>query len=343
MKKTVLSLAVAGIVFCGLMCAAHAGFVTVGNPGNAADTTSYGSVAYEYQISEYEVTAGEWRDFLNVVDPAGANALGLYNSLMDSNSFGCQITWNTGESTYDFSGGTTEAPGSTAADWQNRPVNYVSWYDAARYTNWLTTGDTESGVYNTSTWEALPHATAATTLGVPVAYFIPTEDEWYKAAYHKNDGVTENYWDYPTKSDVPNTPGRDMDEATNPGNNANYYTTSYLLGSPPYYRTEVGEFQLSTSPYGTFDQGGNVWEWNETQIAANRGVRGGSFGSFGGYYLQSDVRYFGAPTFEFDSVGFRVASITGVIPEPGSVALLALGAGMAVAVRRRTRRQSRNG
>ncbi|MBM3861501.1 MAG: hypothetical protein FJ395_17895 [Verrucomicrobia bacterium] len=26
------------------------------------------------------------------------------------------------------------------------PVNFVSWYDAARFTNWLTTGNTESGV-----------------------------------------------------------------------------------------------------------------------------------------------------------------------------------------------------
>ena len=39
----------------------------------------------------------------------------------------------------------------------------------------------------------------------------------------------------------------------------------YTIGSP-YYTTEVGEFENSESPYGTFDQGGNIWEWNETVI-----------------------------------------------------------------------------
>jgi formylglycine-generating enzyme required for sulfatase activity len=35
-----------------------------------------------------------------------------------------------------------------------------------------------------------------------------------------------------------------------------------VIGSP-YYRMNVGEFENSDSPYGTFDQGGNIWEWNE--------------------------------------------------------------------------------
>ena len=51
------------------------------------------------------------------------------------------------------------------------------------------------------------------------------------------------------------------------GNNANYYTapvpTPSIRGK---YTTVVGEFQNSDSPYGTFDQGGNVWEWNEAVV-----------------------------------------------------------------------------
>ncbi|MCP4643896.1 MAG: PEP-CTERM sorting domain-containing protein, partial [bacterium] len=91
------------------------------------------------------------------------------------------------------------------------------------------------------------------------------------------------------------------------------------IGSP-YYRTKVGEWENSASVYGTFDQGGNVWEWNETAIGSDRGSRGGSFVSIE-YYLQSSSdRLNPIPTDESHNRGFRVAS---VVPEPGSVAMLA--------------------
>lgn len=61
-----------------------------------------------------------------------------------------------------------------------------------------------------------------------------------------------------------------------PGDNASYYEEGYLIGNP-YWRTEVGEFENSVSPYGTFDQGGNAWEWTEAVIGDRRGIRGGSF------------------------------------------------------------------
>ena len=58
--------------------------VTVGNPGNAADTrydaTGFGSVGYVYQIGKYEVTAGQYTEFLNAVAKADPN--GLYNTAM---------------------------------------------------------------------------------------------------------------------------------------------------------------------------------------------------------------------------------------------------------------------
>jgi hypothetical protein len=80
--------------------------LTIGNPGNDPDThgDGYGAVGHKYRISQFEVTAGDWRSFLNPVDPSGANALGLYIGSMDSSSYGCQVTWNAGSSTYDFSG-----------------------------------------------------------------------------------------------------------------------------------------------------------------------------------------------------------------------------------------------
>ena len=68
--------------------------VAVGNTGNTADSTGYGAVGYNYNIGKYEVTAGQYRDFLNAVDPGGRNLLGLYNPYMNDLSKGCQITLN---------------------------------------------------------------------------------------------------------------------------------------------------------------------------------------------------------------------------------------------------------
>jgi len=149
---------------------------------------------------------------------------------------------------------------------------------------------------------------------------ITSEDEWYKAAYHDNDGVTGSYFDYPTGGDI--APGRDMSEATSPGNNANHYGDPYPIQSP-HYSTVAGEFELSNSPYDTFDQGGNVWEWNEAIIGSHRGLRGGSFSNsaVGVVSLCASHRYSNSPANEVYWFGFRVSAV----PEPGTMGILALG------------------
>jgi formylglycine-generating enzyme required for sulfatase activity len=208
---------------------------------------------------------------------------------------------------------------SVDAAFVKRPVNYVSWGDAARFTNWLHNGQgggsTEEGAYylNGATSDA---ELMAVTRNADARYWIPTEDEWYKAAYHQNDGATGNYFSYPTGSNT--VPGRDMADAS--GNNANYSGNPYPIDSP-YYTTKVGEFENSDSPYGTFDQGGNVWEWNET-AKGWRGVRGGGWGHSSDYLLASYRDAGGLPTHELDRLGFRVASV----PEPASITLMLCGA-----------------
>ncbi|MGA2034536.1 MAG: hypothetical protein ABSG68_20000 [Thermoguttaceae bacterium] len=39
--------------------------VTVGDPGNAADTNGYVDVGYTYQIGKYDVTTAQYTAFLN--------------------------------------------------------------------------------------------------------------------------------------------------------------------------------------------------------------------------------------------------------------------------------------
>jgi formylglycine-generating enzyme required for sulfatase activity len=313
--------------------------VPVGNPGNAGELSGSGAggygpdricgaVDYEYNIGKYEVTAGQYTEFLNAV--AATDTYGLYTTSMDTSSWGCKIQRSGSSGSYSY---------SVAGDWANRPVNYVSWGDAARFANWLHNGQptgaqdlstTEDGAYflNGATSDA---ALLAVSREADWTWAITSEDEWYKAAYHKNDGVTGNYFEYPTSSD--STPSNDL-ISPDPGNNATYYPSGgdYTIGSP-YYRTEVGEFENSESPYDTFDQGGNVWEWNESILdGQSRGLRGGSFDSIG-VTLHASSRDYSRPAVEVDSIGFRVSEV----PEPATMGLLSIG-GLALLRRRRNRK-----
>ena len=288
--------------------------VLVGNPGNAADDTGYGRVDYIYNISKYEVTNAQWREFLtakaSVSDPHG-----LYNEDMGLLYGGIDRTWSNGAYVYTANDGNSI--------WDNRPVAYVSYWDVARICNWLHNGqgtaDTDSGAYvNIAKQETFARQPGA-------KYVIPTENEWYIAAYYdpnKGGAGVPGYWDYPMMSDISTDPSNNV---TTPdgGNNANFRDTAGHTVGSPYYTTPVGEFELSESPYGTFDQGGNLWEWNEAIIFGSyRGLRGGSFGPDVGYLLASDRSFGISPADESFSSGFRVATV----PEPSTFVLLAFGA-----------------
>lgn len=325
-------MAAAAVGACGIATSADViiDTVNVGNPGNAADTRyatpGYGRVDYVYNIGKYEVTAGQYTAFLNAV--AASDTHGLYNDLMASLSgLGCQIQRGGTPGSYTY---------SVAPDLANRPVNYVSWGDSARFANWLHNGQPTGTQGLSTTEDGAYYLNGATTNLELMAvnreadwrWAVASEDEWYKAAYHKNDGVTGNYFDYPTSSDV--VPSNQLIDP-DPGNNATYYNNGYTIGSP-HYRTEVGAHENSDSPYGTFDQGGNVWEWNEAVLfGSHRGARGGSIDFFDNSLHASYRPNFpdSYPTFEHYSLGFRVSAV----PEPSAAALLAI-AGL-VALRRR--------
>jgi hypothetical protein len=165
---------------------------------------------------------------------------------------------------------------------------------------------------------------------------IPTEDEWYKAAYHENDGITGNYWYYSTSTN--GAPSNDLIDP-DPGNNANFYDAGFTVGGP-HWRTHVGAFENSVGPYGTFDQGGNVHEWNEAMPSgSSRGKRGGAWNSSlptlaAGSRGQDGVDGSGETGYN----GFRVVEVFGQgctaldarsLKDHSSVGELALGMGVA--------------
>jgi formylglycine-generating enzyme required for sulfatase activity len=275
--------------------------VTVGNPGNVDDIyhEGFGGVDYNYRIGKFEVTAWQYTIFLNSV--AVTDTHELYHTLMWSSDFGCKIERSGLPGSYTY---------KIATDRGDRPVNLVSWGDTARFCNWLHNGQ-PTGLQDLSTTEDgsyfLNGATTnarllAVTRKPDATWVIPSEDEWYKAAYHFNDGATNNYYDYPTRSD--DVPSNDLINP-DPGNNANFYDEGHTLGSP-YWRTEVGDFEHSYGPYGTFDQAGNVWEWIEAIIYVQyRGMRGGGTAAIANDLL-STFRGHNTPASENNLVGIRV-------------------------------------
>jgi formylglycine-generating enzyme required for sulfatase activity len=276
-------------------------FVNIGNTGNAADTTSYGAVPYEYRVGKYEIS-----------DDAitKATASGMANV--------------------------------TAGPWTgSQPAGKINWYQAAAFVNWLNTSTGKRAAYDLSfiedSWRmTLQSSSNAWTLGginlyrnKDAYYFLPSENEWYKAAYYNPAG--SNYFEYPTGSSTAPTP---VASGTNAG------TAVYYGGD--ITNPAAVTFAGGLSPYGTMGQGGNVWEWNESAFdgtnsspSEDRVFRGGNWLYNESLSLLSSSRYAVTPETSgyFGNVGFRVASV----PEPSTYAFLAMTAAGALWMARRRR------
>jgi formylglycine-generating enzyme required for sulfatase activity len=370
--------------------------VYVGDAGNTAANSinasswgsnyGYGAVNYDYRIGTNLVTNQQYSTFLNAV--AASDPYGLYHTPMEYSSFG-GITRAGGWGSYTY---------SVKTNFNLKPVNYVSFYNSAMFTNWLSNGATSmssitSGAYtisvgevtlvsrnsNVATLTSVGHtlsvgdqvtvswtsgyngtfivtAVAGSTFsfaqtgldqGVTAAsgsliganvtrdagasWWLPSEDEWVKAAYY--DPTTGNYSRYATKSNTAPTiaTSNTSGNITNPGTNVANYASGVVWNSATGNVSTVGSAG-ATSFYGTYDQAGNVWEWNEALVSdSTRGQRGGSSINFEDA-LRASLSENRSPTFESSTAGFRVATV----PEPSS-ALLVLMAGAAWLLKKRRR------
>jgi hypothetical protein len=277
-------------------------FVPIGNPGNAASTAGVpkpvGSVGYHYNMGKFEVS----RDMVNK-----ANASGRLDI-------------------------TLEDMASLGGNGSDRPATGVSWNEAARFVNWLNTSQGYSVAYkfgsrpgdlgynpneNIQLW--LPgdmgYNPANLFRNSHARYFLPSVDEWYKAAYYdpSKSGGAGGYWKFPTGSDsVPTA----VSEGTADGTAV--YGHTWNQG--PADVTNSG----GLSRYGVMGMGGNVLEWEETERdlvndspSSSRSSRGGDW-NFDVNFLSPSYRFAIEPTYENPRVGFRVASV----PEPSSVVVL---------------------
>lgn len=283
-------------------------FVNIGNAGNADDTgdgggsfsSPYGGVSYNYRMGVTEVS----QDWITKATNLGVTNLG----------------------------------GGAWTD--SQPAATMTWYQAAAFVNYLNTStghhaayQIDAGVTALTPWSS---AQAWQLDGENLYrhkdayFFLPSEDEWYKAAFHKNDGVTANYWDYATGSNaIPD--GLDFNGDT-------VFDAVFNQGfdqGAPNAVTNVG----LPSAYGTLGQDGNVWDWVESAFdgvndssSETREIRGGTCDDTESR-LRSSLRFSFLPQNANPTVGFRVASV----PEPSCTILLSFGAAATFAIRRRTR------
>ena len=290
--------------------------VYIGHANNLPDpATGYGRVDHAYRIGKFEVTLNQYAAFLNSVAtvPATPAITKLYNpDMADDRIVGGTIS-RTGS-------GTTAAPYVYAAIGNgNRPVPWVTWFDAARMANWLHNGGTASSSTETGAY-TLNGATEGIIRRNPDAiWWIPRENEWYKAAYYDptlNNGAG-GYYQFPTKSNL-----QPVDEPAPPGgsNAANYNSRRNERDK----LSVVGAYSASPSAYGTYDQGGNLWEWTSGVVhpspasssPPSRVVRGGSW-SLGLTAIAATHRRDYTPGFyEDDDTGFRLATVAAAVGRP---------------------------
>ncbi len=257
-------------------------FVNIGSAGNPADNTGYGAVSYGYRMGTFEVTVDQF-----------AKAYASDNNISDNN----EGIWGT----------------------PNSPASQVTFHEAAKLANWLTSGNANNGAYTISGGLVTGVDRGAATATYGVAYVVPTENEWYKAAHYNESG---------------------------PGTGYRTYTwlpiSTPLAGSANYDNTTVWDVDQGVQDQnGTFNMTGNIREWTEssysgsTNFLDHKVLRSGTYDSpvskLGADNERWQVFGLGNSTSE---IGIRIAAI----PEPGTMSLMGIST-CGLFITRRVRRR----
>ncbi len=288
---------------------------------------SAGSVGYEYRMATTEVTGSQWFEFVQAYAPyiganyfdsgfsgpaafVGFNAQGVPRYVMDPNV-------------------------------RNQGLS-ISWRYAARFCNWLqndralTQNAFENGAYDTSTFTRNPDGSFNDQLAhnPDARYWIPTRDEWVKAANYDPNRYGEGqdgYWLYPAGQNEPLTPGP-------PG--APGAQTSAGLDIAKHGIPDIGDYPDVQSPWGLLDMSGGSSEWWESAMLFPNGrvqYRDYKFSEAGGpipdFYDMLDVHSSTVPIVGL--AGLRLAS---PVPAPSTLALAPLL--LAASTPRRHRRRA---
>lgn len=331
MKTNIITAALLVVLSLPTSAAVNIDWVTISDAGNAAQSAAnrthssfngdgLGSVAYTYRMSRNETTISQYVTFLNAV--ATTDPYNLYNPSMasDGNIAGISRSGSSGNYNYSVNGS------------GDRPITYVSWFDAARFANWMHNGQqtgggaaltAETGAYTLS--GAISGTAPARNVGATV--WIPTENEWFKAAYYDpTKGGSGGYWLHANQSDSMTSNDfsvagaanfRAGDYATTPGNNTYSSSQNYL--------TDVGAYGTdSQNYYGMNDMAGNAMEWNDVDGAASsyRGLRQGVW-FHSEIELRSSSNSGDSASNEQVFHGFRLAAAA--IPEPATGLLAFIG------------------
>jgi formylglycine-generating enzyme required for sulfatase activity len=218
--------------------------------------------------------------------------------------------------------------GGSSAD---RPITYVSWFDAARFANWMANGQpigrqspatTEDGAYTLRRHGITAPARNSINpnTGKAASFFIPTENEWYKAAYFNPtlNNSSGGYTLYATQSNSApsNSPSTGGSNEANLANGFVFYNTQSTVYDPiTNYLSDVGQFSNSRSFYGTYDQAGLVYEWNDLsgERSREKGLRGGYWFS-AGQSAMSTTFSLATPDRESSDAGFRLVAADPLLP-----------------------------
>jgi formylglycine-generating enzyme required for sulfatase activity len=322
-------------------------FVTIGNPGNANWTgggfnNNRGQVNYEYRIGKYEVTTAQWASFMNAAldRPSGDHIPFVF----------APQQWGAVSATPNNPGGQRfTVPAGNAM----LPTGGVDWRTSAVYCNWLCHGananaprtDFLSGAYAVSTFGYQGNLYTDQLTHTPGAqYWIPTLDEWMKAAHwdpNRNGPGQGGWWLYSNSSTNPyvyGPPGVLVNGQPTAANAA--WSDISFPGHNPF-SVPLGAYSTTMSPWGLFDVAGGTSEWLEEPhtipgdpLPRYRDYDGTAW-TFGTNGLGDQVGYWvgeDPPSFFGYDLGLRVASS---VPSPGWVELGVGTALLAIARRRR--------